>query len=326
MGGLLDFLYEIFPYALAFTAPILITAIGGLMSERSGVVNIGLEGLMIVGSFAGAFTIYLLTKNADTGTAVNFGMLLFALFIASLSGGIFSLLHAYASITLKANQIISGTAINMLAASVTLFLSEFFTGSERLAVVSGVARNDVPLLSKIPLLGPLFFTKTYFTTYLVLIIVAIVWFVLMKRPFGLRLRACGEYPQAAESMGINVIFMRYVGVFFSGCFAGLGGGILVLTYNTEFTGAVSGLGFLALATLIFGQWKPWKVVGASFFFGFMRTMATMARVNDGLKSLGIPQEVYKALPYALTLVALLIFSKNTVAPKALGETFDSGKR
>jgi simple sugar transport system permease protein len=213
-----------------------------------------------------------------------------------------------------------------LAAATALFLSELLTGSERLGVVTGVTRDDVPILSKIPFLGELFFTKTYFTTYLVLAIVVVVWFVLMKKPFGLRLRACGEFPQAAESMGINVIRMRYIGVFLSGCFAGLGGGILVLTYNGEFTGAVNGLGFLALATLIFGQWKPWKVLAASFFFGFMRTMSTMASVNDTLKALQIPQEFYKALPYALTLIALLVFSKNTVGPKALGETFDSGKR
>ncbi|MBN2797440.1 MAG: ABC transporter permease [Clostridia bacterium] len=323
---MLQFLYEIFPYALAFTAPILITAIGGLLSERSGVVNIGLEGLMIIGSFAGAITLWAITKNAQPGDPVTIWMILAGLLASVVAGGLFSLLHAYASISLNANQIISGTAINMLAAALALFLSELITGSERLAVVTGVARVDVPGLSKIPFIGELFFTKTYFTTYMVLAIVFVVWFVLMKKPFGLRLRACGEYPQAAESMGINVIRMRYIGVFLSGCFAGLGGGILVLTYNGEFTGAVNGLGFLALATLIFGQWKPWKVVGASFFFGFMRTMSTMARVNDGLKSLGLPQELYKALPYFLTLVALVIFSKNTVGPKALGETFDSGKR
>lgn len=323
---MIQFLYEIFPYALAFTAPILITALGGLMSERSGVVNIGLEGLMIVGSFAGAYTLYLITKNAAPGDPVTLWMILAGLLASVVAGGLFSLLHAYASISLNANQIISGTAINMLAAAMALYLSELLTGSERLAVVTGVSRADVPILSKIPFIGELIFTKTYFTTYLVLAIVVVVWFVLMKKPFGLRLRACGEYPQAAESMGINVIKMRYIGVFLSGCFAGLGGGILVLTYNGEFTGTVSGLGFLALATLIFGQWKPWKVVGASFFFGFMRTMSTMARVNDSLKSLGLPQELYKALPYVLTLVALVIFSKNTVGPKALGETFDSGKR
>lgn len=322
----MDFLYQIFPYALAFTAPILITALGGLLSERSGVVNIGLEGLMVVGSFSAAYTMYLLTNSGEAGFPVTVGMVFIALCVAVISGGLFSLLHAYASITLKANQIISGTAITMLATAVTLFLSEFLTGSENLKASGGVERGDVPLLSDIPVIGKLFFTRAYFTTYMVLAIVFVVWFILMKRPFGLRLRACGEFPQAAESMGINVIFMRYIGVFLSGCFAGLGGGILVLTYNTEFIGTVSGLGFLALATLIFGQWKPWKVVGASFFFGFMRTMATMARVNDDLKNLGIPEEVYKALPYVLTLMALLLFSKNTVAPKALGETFDSGKR
>jgi simple sugar transport system permease protein len=323
---MLEFLYQIFPYALAFTAPILITAIGGLLSERAGVVNIGLEGLMIIGTFTGAYVIHLFAAGLELGEGVSFMMVLVALLASMVAGGLFSLLHAYASISLNANQIISGTAINMLAAAFALFMSELLTGSERLGVLSGVARVDVPVLSKIPFIGDLFFTKTYFTTFLVIGIVVIVWFVLYKKPFGLRLRACGEYPQAAQSMGIDVIKMRYIGVFMSGCFAGLGGAILVLTYKGEFTGAVDGLGFLALATLIFGQWKPWKVVGASFFFGFMRTMSTMASVNASLKALALPQELYKALPYVLTLIALLIFSQNSAAPKAVGEPYDPGKR
>ncbi len=323
---MLEFLYDIFPYALAYTAPILITAIGGLISERSGVVNIGLEGLMIIGTFVGAYVIHLFSLGLDPGQGVSFWMLATALIVAALAGGLFSLLHAYASISLKANQIISGTAINMLAAALTLFLSELLTGSERLAVLSGVARFDFPVLSKIPVIGNMFFTRMYLTTYLVLLLLVIVWFVLYKTPAGLRLRSCGEFPQASASMGINVIRMRYIGVFMSGVFAGLGGAILILTYNNEFTGAVNGLGFLALATLIFGQWKPWKVLGASLFFGFMTTMANMSRVNETLKALALPQELYKALPYVLTLVALLLFSKNTVGPKAAGESYDAGKR
>ena len=323
---MIEFLFQIFPYALAFTAPILITALGGLISERSGVVNIGLEGLMIIGTFVGAYVIHLFAQGLEPGQGVSFGMVAIALIAASIAGGLFSLLHAYASITLNANQIISGTAINMLAAAFALFMSELLTGSERLGVLSGVRRFDFPVLSKIPVIGDLLFTKMYLTTYLVFVIVIIVWFVMYKTPVGLRLRSCGEFPQASASMGINVLRMRYTGVFVSGLFAGLGGAILVLTYKGEFTGAVDGLGFLALATLIFGQWKPWKVLGASFFFGFMRTMSTMASVNDGLKALALPQELYKALPYILTLIALVIFSKNTVGPKALGETYDAGKR
>ncbi len=323
---MMEFLYQIFPYALAYTAPILITALGGLFSERSGVVNIGLEGLMIIGSFVGAYGVYLYANVINPGANIGPLALIIILIVSSLLGGVFSLLHAYASISLNANQIISGTALNMLAASLTLFLSELLTGTERINLIAGIARNDVPFLSKIPFIGPLFFSKAYFTTYIVFIIVFIVWFILYKKPFGLRLRSCGEYPQAAASMGINVKRMRYIGVFISGCFAGLGGSILILSYNGEFTGAVNGLGFLALATLIFGQWKPLKVLGASFFFGFMKTMSTMASVNEVLKALALPQELYKALPYVLTLIALMAFSKNAVAPKALGEMYDAGKR
>lgn len=321
-----EFLLQIFPYALAFTAPILITAIGGLISERSGVINIGLEGLMVVGTFSSAYTIYLFSNGNQGGITITLGMILVAMIAAMASGALFALLHAYATISLKANQIISGVAINMLAASFTVFFSRALTGKGTIQIIKGVTRDDVPLLSKIPVLGDLIFTKSYWTTFAVFAIVLIVWFVLMKKPFGLRLRACGEYPQAAESMGVNVVKMRYIAVVTSGCFAGLGGGLVLLTISSEFNGSVSGLGFLALATLIFGQWKPWKVMGAAFFFGFMKTMSTMALVNESLKKLSLPVEFYTSLPYVLTLVALVIFSKNTVGPKALGETFDSGKR
>ena len=314
-----DFIVSMMPYALAFTAPMLVTALGGLFSERSGVVNIGLEGLMIVGSFTTA--LFINQFYAGNDSIIWIGILL-----GGVAGCAFSLLHAYASINLKADQVISGTAINLLAPAVTIFLARTLTGSQNISIVKGVARFDAPVLSNIPVIGPLFFSKMYLTTFIVLGLVILTWYIVFKTSFGLRLRACGEHPQAADSMGINVYKMRYIGVLASGFLAGLGGAIIIVTTSNEFNGSVAGLGFLALAALIFGKWNPWSVLFASFFFGFMKTLGQLALINDTLKSLEIPMEFYNALPYVMTLVALMIFSRNIVGPKAAGEPYDKGKR
>lgn len=314
-----DFIVSMMPYALAFTAPMLVTALGGLFSERSGVVNIGLEGLMIVGSFTTA--LFINQFYAGNDSIIWIGILL-----GGVAGCAFSLLHAYASINLKADQVISGTAINLLAPAVTIFLARTLTGSQNISIVKGVSRFDAPVLSKIPIIGPLFFSKMYLTTFIVLGLVILTWYIVFKTSFGLRLRACGEHPQAADSMGINVYKMRYIGVLASGFLAGLGGAIIIVTTSNEFNGSVAGLGFLALAALIFGKWNPWSVLFASFFFGFMKTLGQLALINDTLKSLEIPMEFYNALPYIMTLVALMIFSRNIVGPKAAGEPYDKGKR
>ena len=314
-----DFIVSMMPYAFAFTAPMLVTALGGLFSERSGVVNIGLEGLMIVGGFTTA--LFINQYYAGSDATIWIGILL-----GGLAGCAFSLLHAYASINLKADQVISGTAINLLAPALTIFLARTLTGSQNISIVKGVSRLDVPILSKIPVIGPLFFSKMYATTFIVLGLVVLAWYIIFKTSFGLRLRACGEHPQAADSMGINVYKMRYIGVLASGFLAGLGGAIIIVTTSNEYNGSVAGLGFLALAALIFGKWNPWGVLFASFLFGFMKTLGQLAIINDTLKSFEIPMEFYNALPYVMTLVALMVFSRNIVGPKAAGEPYDKGKR
>ena len=313
-------LEQIFPYAIAYTIPLLITALGGLYSERSGVVNIGLEGLMVIGSFAGAFTIHLL-QPLYPGSE---GMLWVGLLVAMIAGAGFSLLHAFASINLSANQVISGTAINMIAGALTVFLARNITGSGNIQLQSGLIRGDIPFLSDIPFLGPLLFSKTYGTTWLVLGILLLGWWVLYKTPFGLRLRACGEHPQAADAAGINVPGIRYAGVAISGAFAGLGGAIILVTYSGEFNGSVAGLGFLALASLIFGQWKPLGILGATLFFGLATTLANVSQVVPEMKQ--IPPLLLKVFPYVVTLIALVFFSKSSQAPKAAGEPFDKSKR
>lgn len=311
---------QIFPYAIAYTVPLLITALGALYCERSGIINIGLEGLMIVGSFSGALTIYKLQESMPGSTLPLWIGILVAMVVSML----FSLLHAFASINLNADQTISGTAINLIATAITVFLSRTIIGTGRIRIMSGFYPKDIPFLSKIPVIGDLFFTKTYITTWVILAILILSIFIIYKTSFGLRLRACGEHPQAADAAGINVQRIRYTGVLISGAFAGLGGATMLVTYAGEFNGSVSGLGFLALAALIFGQWKPLGILGATFFFGFATTIANVSQVIPALGA--IPPVLLKTFPYVVTLLALIIFSKSSQAPKAAGEVFDPGKR
>ncbi|MHC1683375.1 MAG: ABC transporter permease [Clostridiaceae bacterium] len=314
-----DIITNIFPLAITYTAPLLIIALGGLYSERSGVVNIGLEGLMGVGALAAAFVI-MRTQESLGSSSLYLGLL-----AAVIAGGVFSLLHAFASISMKSDQVVSGTAINMLSTAITVYLARVLTGSANIQIVSGFIKRDVPVLSSIPIIGTLFFKSAYITTFIVFAIVALSWYLLYYRPFGLRLRACGENPQAADSLGINVLKMRYFGVVISGVLAGLGGGIVITTYAGEFSPLIyNGLGFLALAALIFGKWNPWGVLGAAFFFGFAKTVADMSKLFESLKTM--PNIIFNTFPYVITLVALVIFSKNVAGPKAAGEPYDPGKR
>lgn len=311
-------IYQIFPYAIAFTIPLLITSLGGLFSERSGVVNIGLEGLMLMGMFVGAYVINE-TELISPKMAVWYGLL-----AATVLGALFAILHAFACVTLNADQVISGIAINMMASAVTVYLARMLSGSGTIKIIRGMGRLTIPGLAKIPVLGRLFFTHTYATTWLVLLIVSFSVFLLYKTRFGLRLRACGEHPHAADSAGINVYLMRYVAVIISGACAGLGGAIFIVTLSGEFNGTAAGLGFLALASLIFGQWKPWGILGATFFFGFASTIANVSQVIPTFSQ--IPGLYLKAFPYVVTLLALVLSSKSSQAPRAVGEPYDKGKR
>ncbi len=311
---------QIFPYAIVYTIPLLIVALGALYCERSGIINIGLEGLMIIGSFAGGLSIYLLQNQYGTSVwTIYVGLL-----IATIAGALFSLLHAFASINLQANQTISGTAINMIAAGLTIFLARNITGSGNIVLTIGLSKKNLAGLSSIPVIGPLFFTNSYATTWIALVILLILTFILYKTAFGLRLRACGEHPHAASAAGINVGRMRYIGVLTSGALAGLGGAIYLVTIAGEFNGSVSGIGFLALAALIFGQWKPLGILASTFFFGFATTIANVSQVIPSLAK--FPPVLLKIFPYVVTLLALIAFSKTTQAPKAAGEPFDHGKR
>jgi len=314
----MDIIYQISPYAIAYTIPILITCLGGLYSERSGVVNIGLEGMMIVGSFTCALTITRLQASMGAN-ALWMGLL-----VGMLGGTAISLLHAIAAVNLNANQVISGTAINMLASALCIFLARTVTGSGNITIQMGFLRKDIPVLKDIPILGKVLFSNTYITTWLVLAILLFSWFLLYKTKFGLRLRSCGENPNAADAAGVNVYRIRYAGVLISGACAGLAGAIIIVTYAGEFSGSVSGLGFLALAALIFGQWKPLGILLATLFFGFATTISNVSQVLPALQV--VPPVFTKIFPYVATLIALVFFSKTTQGPLAAGEIYDKGKR
>ena len=315
--GFWSVLTSIIPAAIAYTMPLLMGALGGLYSERSGVTNLCIEGLMLTGCFASATTTFLLQS-----AGVNYTFAIVAGIIAAmLASAALSVLHAVAAINLKSNQVISGTAINMLATALTLFLAQTITGSGNVTVLRGIVRSDIPLLSKIPVIGPLFFTRTYWTTWICLAIWIISYFMLYKTSFGLRLRACGEHPSAVASAGINVHRMRYIGVILSGLLSGLGGACILATYAGEYnsTSGINGLGFLAIAGLIFGQWKPLGILGSTFFFGICMTIANMGRVIPLFQ--GIPTGYLGLFPYVATLVALIFSSKKSAAPAASGEPF-----
>ncbi|HEY9053700.1 MAG TPA: ABC transporter permease [Rectinemataceae bacterium] len=310
---------EMFPIALMFASPIIIAALGGLFSERSGIVNIALEGIMTVGAFAAASITVVLEPITPLAPWIG-------LAVASVSGLIFSLLHAVASINLNANQTISGTALNILSGGLTIYLCQIFFNQQRSRAFSnGIQKVTVAGLSEIPILGKILFVENYPTFYLAVFLALVTWFLVYKTPFGLRLRSCGEHPQAAASMGINVKGMRYFGVLASGTLGGLAGGVMVLTADIQFTTlSIHGTGFIALASLVFGRWNPFGVLGVGLFFGFSTALSFYAKDIRFLAVL--PGEFFYMLPYILTIVALVFFAGKSVGPKAAGEVYDSGKR
>lgn len=314
-------IYFIFQQTMLFTIPLMIVALGGMFSERSGIVNIALEGIMIMGAFTG-----ILFLNLTGGSMSGQVQLFVAILISMTTGAVFSLTHAYAAINMKADQTISGTALNMFAPAFAIFVARVIQGVQQIQFANTFRIPSVPVLGRLPFLGPLLFQNTYVTTYLGIIILILSAVVLYKTRFGLRLRACGEHPQAADAAGINVYRMQYAGVAISGALAGLGGLVFVVPTSTNFNADVAGYGFLAIAVLIFGQWKPWKIFGASLFFGLMKTITAAYSGIPFLASLGIPSYLYKMVPYIATMVVLMFTSKNSQAPRASGIPYDKGQR
>ena len=315
----MNVLYFLVQQTMFFSIPLMIVALGGMFSERSGVINIALEGIMILGAFTSILFISMFQERIS-GQLI----LILALLVAAATGIVVSLLHAYASINMSADQVISGTAINMLAPAFAIFVARMIRNVQQIPFINQFRILSVPVLGDIPVLGPLLFQNTYITTYLGFFLLLVSRFLLYRTRFGLRLRSCGEHPQAADSVGINVVKMRYIGVMISGALAAIGGLIFVVPTSTNFNATVSGYGFLALAVLIFGQWKPDRILMAAFFFGLMKAIAASYSGITFLSAIPMPSAVYKMVPYIVTLVVLAFTSKNSQAPKAEGIPYDKG--
>jgi ABC-type uncharacterized transport system permease subunit len=284
--------------------PLVFAALGGMFSERSGVVNIALEGLMLIAAFAGVVGAWL-SGSAIVG-------LLFAL----AAGALFALVHALMCITFEADQIISGTAINLLALGGTGFVMVLiFGGGGTSPRVSGFKEVAIPLLSDIPLIGPALFDQSLLV-YLMYLLVPITYFVIFRTPFGLRIRATGEVPEAVDTAGVSVARMRYYGVALSGLLAALGGVYLSMGILSAFTeNMTTGRGFIALAALIFGRWNPIGAAGAALLFGF--GLAVTFQVPQE----AIPIEFIQMIPYILTIVVLAGFGGRAIAPAAIGKPY-----
>jgi ABC-type uncharacterized transport system permease subunit len=317
--------YYLIQNTLPVAIPLLLVALGGMFSERSGVINIALEGIMLHGAFFGCLFVYFVQRTSIDAQ----GILLLGMLVAAAAGFLYSLLLSLAAVTMKADQTITGTALNMLIPATILLFSKMFFNSDGITTNNNFYIKEVPSLSEIPVLGDLFFKNTYTTVYIGILLLVISAILFYKTKFGLRLRACGEHPHAADSVGINVYFMRYAGVSLSGILGGIGGffyAIGVMNGNTNGHTGVAGFGFLALAVMIFGQWKPFKIFLAALFFAFLRTVAYSIALIPFLDALNINQTYYKMLPYAATMVVLAFTSKKSRAPKAEGVPYDKGMR
>ena len=308
-------------YTLIFASVLMLVALGGCFAERSGVINIGLEGIMVIGALGGAMVLKFLPVTV--GTPV---MVLSTVVVSALFGSLFSLLLAVAAINFKADQTITGTAMNMLAtAGATVAVKAMNTAaSGGNDVSSEIAYTQTKDLLLVRFGG---FEFNWFMPVAILCLV-VSYVVLYKSRFGLRLRACGEHPQAADSVGINVYKMRYAGVLISGLLGGLGG-IVYITAGVsvwKFENGVSGFGFLALAVMIFGGWHPIKIALASLLFGFCRALGNVYSGFAFLTALNVPSVVYNMLPYIISLIVLAFTSKKSRAPKAEGIPYDKGSR
>ncbi len=307
-------------YTLIFASVLMLVALGGCFAEHSGVINLGLEGIMVIGALGGA----LVMRYMPAGTSAL--VMVLAVMVGAIGFGvIYASLLGVACINFKADQTIVGTALNMLGTA----------GATVLVKAINTAANPNDVSSVIQYVGP---KKAFlvniggfeFNWFMLIAVIALViaYVVLYKTKFGLRLMACGEHPQAADSVGINVYKMRWCGVLISGVYGGLGGICYILAGVSEwkFENGVAGFGFLALAVMIFGQWRPTRIALAALLFGLFRALSNVYMGFDFLYSLNIPSTVYNMMPYIVSLVVLAFTSKSSRAPKAEGIPYDKGQR
>ncbi len=335
---------------MIYAIPLMIVALAGVFAERSGIINLALEGIMIFGAFIGVIFVRVMQSSDAILAAYNNGhwltlqgLELLTMLAAGVMGAVFSLLLSFASIKLRADQTIGGTALNLMAPALVLFLVRIIANQNTLQMATGSAASWF-MIKKTTLgyakdadlgfLGNTFLNKVYLATYVCILLFVVLSVILYRTRFGLRLRACGENPQAADSLGINVHRMRYTGTTISGFLAGMGGFVYALTTaNCTSNGDVAGFGFLALAVMIFGNWKPLNIAGASLLFGLFKCIAaaySSIDINgDGvytLANIGVSAHLYRMLPYIITLLVLAFTSKKSRAPKAEGIPYDKGQR
>ncbi len=300
---------------LMYSTPLIYTALGGVLSENSGIVNIGLEGMMTIGAFVGAAAGYLI------------GNPWIAFILGGLGGGLFALIHAIATVSCNADHTISGVAINLLAPGVALFMSKIiFDGATMTPTISMENKMPRPLNGLLPegsILDTIF--NTYATVFIAFILVALVWYVLYKTKLGLRIRAVGEHPGAADTLGINVKRVRYLAVIASGILAGFGGASMSLAIVSSFRPTlVSGQGYIAMAAVIFGKWKPQGAMAACLLFGFSTALSVF--FGNPQLPFSINENLLSMIPYVITLIVLVLFVKSSKAPAALGNPYKKGER
>ena len=309
-------------YTLLYASVLAMVALGGMFSERSGVINIALEGIMIIGGLMGVIVINLL--NA-WGVPVFLGIML-TILVAGIAGMVYSSLLAFSAVNLKADQTIGGTALNLLATALAVVVAKRINGNDSPKIVYNanvnVNLNNLDFSFDV---GPL--SLNWFVI-VAIIAVVVSWFVLYKTRFGMRLMACGEHPQAAASVGINVYKMRWAGVLLSGLLGGIGGAAYIIPAvgDWNFEMGVAGMGFLALAVMIFGQWKPLSILAAAAFFAIFRATANIFDSIGFLNALNWPKEIYNMMPFVASMIVLAFTSKNSRAPKAEGIPYDKGSR
>lgn len=311
-----------------------IVAFGGMFSERSGIINLGLEGIMVIGGFFGCLFVSAFNKNINgTNTCILPGfeqLIVFGgIIIAMIAGVLMSLLLAFACINLKANQTIVGTSLNILAPALGIVLIWSIQSNLNTNIkIPTWCRIGYQISDNSNPFNIFLFSNLYLTSFIIIFLFILLTFIYYKTKLGLRLRSCGENPQAADSVGINVKKMRYIGTMIGGACAAIGGMsyILITTSDFKVEAGVSGFGFLALAVMIFGNWKPLGVLGAGLFFTFFRVLSTQLTNIEAFKNISYSGKICSMIPYIVTIIVLVIFSKRSRAPKAEGIPYDKGAR
>lgn len=301
---MMTFFVNLLAAGIGLAAPLLIAALGELYAERSGVLNIGIEGMMLAGAWGGFVGTHF-SKNLGIG-----------LLAAILIGLILALLNGLLTISFKVNQVVSGIAINILTAGLTMYLYRVIFGIPLLPItIKPFQKISIPLLSKLPYLGDIFFNHNLMV-YLAFLLVPVAYYVLYKTSFGLEIRSVGEKPEVVDSAGLNVFRMRYIGMLIGGVMAGLSGAFYSLAYLNLFSNnIISGRGFIAFSAVIFGGWHPIRIMMATLIFGIADALSTRV-LTAGIKL--IPYELLLALPYIVTIIATLLLSRRSVAPASLG--------